>query len=309
MPFYLSVHTESEPERVFRLNERREPLVIGRADTADLRLNAESVSGRHALLQVEEGKVSVRDAASRSDILVNGRPVRPEMEPWELRRGDHLHLGGVRLSVLADPGIRAEEWQALADGRRLLHYLPLRGHQRKLRLLACACCRLVWDQLADPSSRRAVGVAERCADGECEPGELDTARSAALGALTRVDAAGWNAADAATRAAEPCALEAAALVLQRLPQVAPQLPDLARDLLGDFFQPGSVPREWLEANGGAVARIATAIYNEREFGSLPILADALEDAGCTDAALLEHCRGPAPHHRGCWALDTLLGWA
>jgi len=40
---------------------------------------------------------------------------------------------------------------------------------------------------------------------------------------------------------------------------------------------------------------------------MPILADALEDAGCTDAAILEHCRGPGPHVRGCWVVDLILG--
>jgi hypothetical protein len=38
-----------------------------------------------------------------------------------------------------------------------------------------------------------------------------------------------------------------------------------------------------------------------------ILADALEEAGCTDAAILSHLRGPGPHVRGCWVVDLLLG--
>ena len=58
-------------------------------------------------------------------------------------------------------------------------------------------------------------------------------------------------------------------------------------------------------NGGTVGRIAAGIYEERAFDRLPILADALEDAGCTDPALLTHCRGPGPHVRGCWAVDLL----
>jgi hypothetical protein len=48
-------------------------------------------------------------------------------------------------------------------------------------------------------------------------------------------------------------------------------------------------------------------YQGRDFSVLPILADALEDAGCTDEALLSHCRAPGPHARGCWAVDTVLG--
>jgi hypothetical protein len=53
--------------------------------------------------------------------------------------------------------------------------------------------------------------------------------------------------------------------------------------------------------------MAQAIYNERGFDRLPILGDALEDAGCTDRDILDHCRGPGPHVRGCWAVDLLLG--
>jgi hypothetical protein len=56
-----------------------------------------------------------------------------------------------------------------------------------------------------------------------------------------------------------------------------------------------------------VTRIAQAVHEDRAFDRLPILADALEDAGCTDATILDHCRGPAAHVRGRWVLDLLLG--
>jgi hypothetical protein len=63
---------------------------------------------------------------------------------------------------------------------------------------------------------------------------------------------------------------------------------------------------WLTAGDGCVPRLARAIYDELAFDRLPMLADALKDAGCTDAELLNHLRGPGPHVRGCWALDLLL---
>jgi hypothetical protein len=66
--------------------------------------------------------------------------------------------------------------------------------------------------------------------------------------------------------------------------------------------------------GGAVRKLAEAVYEERERPSghldaarLAVLADMLEEAGCADADLLRHLRGPGPHVRGCWAIDTLLG--
>ena len=64
---------------------------------------------------------------------------------------------------------------------------------------------------------------------------------------------------------------------------------------------------WLAWNGGTIHHLAQAIYDERAFDRLPILADALEDAGCTDAAILDHCRQPGEHVRGCWVVDLLLG--
>jgi hypothetical protein len=63
----------------------------------------------------------------------------------------------------------------------------------------------------------------------------------------------------------------------------------------------------LACDGGVVPKLATAIYAGRTFDELPVLADALEDAGCTDAELLGHLRSPGPHVRGCWAVDLVLG--
>jgi hypothetical protein len=53
--------------------------------------------------------------------------------------------------------------------------------------------------------------------------------------------------------------------------------------------------------------LAQAIYDDRAFDRLPILADALEEAGCDTADILAHCRGPGPHVRGCWVVDLILG--
>jgi hypothetical protein len=64
---------------------------------------------------------------------------------------------------------------------------------------------------------------------------------------------------------------------------------------------------WLSWNDGIVPKLAQAIYDDRVFDRLPILADALEEAGCTNADILNHCRQPGEHVRGCWVVDLLLG--
>jgi hypothetical protein len=84
--------------------------------------------------------------------------------------------------------------------------------------------------------------------------------------------------------------------------------DLLRCIFGNPFHPQPVLDSSILAwNGGTVPKLAQAVYEERAFDRLPVLADALEDAGCADAELLGHLRGPGPHVRGCWAVDLLLG--
>jgi hypothetical protein len=64
---------------------------------------------------------------------------------------------------------------------------------------------------------------------------------------------------------------------------------------------------WRVANDHAVEHLAELAYTEKAWELLPVLADALEDAGCEDTTLLEHLRHGGPHVRGCWALDAILG--
>ena len=61
------------------------------------------------------------------------------------------------------------------------------------------------------------------------------------------------------------------------------------------------------ANTPDVQGLARAIYDDRAFDRLPILADALLDAGCDDDDILTHCRSARPHVRGCWVVDLVLG--
>jgi len=83
---------------------------------------------------------------------------------------------------------------------------------------------------------------------------------------------------------------------------------LLEDLAGELFRPPVFVRgSWLDHDGGLAFALARCVYGRRAFDRLPVLADALEDAGCDHAGLLEHLRSPGPHVRGCWALDSILG--
>jgi hypothetical protein len=82
---------------------------------------------------------------------------------------------------------------------------------------------------------------------------------------------------------------------------------LADCVFGNPFRPSVVDASWLSWEGSTVPRLAQGIYDERAFDRLPILGDALEEAGCTDADVLGHCRSEGPHTRGCWVVDLILG--
>jgi hypothetical protein len=84
--------------------------------------------------------------------------------------------------------------------------------------------------------------------------------------------------------------------------------DLLREIFGNPFRAAlAIDASLLRWNDGLIPRLAAAAYEGRAFDRLPILADALEEAGCSDADLLGHLRGPGPHVLGCCAVDALLG--
>jgi hypothetical protein len=80
--------------------------------------------------------------------------------------------------------------------------------------------------------------------------------------------------------------------------------NLLNDVIGNPFRPVACNPAWLTPT---VLALAQGIYDDRAFDRLPILADALQDAGCGSPDILDHCRGDSPHIRGCWVVDLLLG--
>jgi hypothetical protein len=201
------------------------------------------------------------------------------------------------------------EWLTCTDPEPLLQYLQGKASDRKLRLFAVACCWRRRDILTDAPSRAAVEAAERFADGLASRAELRRlGRPRNVGLyLGAYDAAYPDAAKAA-REASASAAELASLIYPRRERPERRVQArLLRDIFGNPFRPATLDPAWLAWGGGTARKLAETIYDKRRFRNLPILADVLEEAGCTDAEILGHLRGPGPHVRGCFAVDTILG--
>jgi hypothetical protein len=225
------------------------------------------------------------------------------------------------------------EWRACDEPRALVWFLRRTASDRKLRLLVCAFCRHIEPLLAPDPWHRIMDVAERYADGSVNDRErlhamrevraqyrhpqstsADATHNQYLvrlmgrslekrvrpwcdGELGSVQYACWRATenlDDRTR-------------MKRWPELTgPENrwhANVIRDVFGNPFCPASANPSWLTSTVVALAR---GIYEDRAFDRLPILADALQDAGCNNEDILDHCRGPGPHVRGCWVVDSVL---
>ncbi len=217
-----------------------------------------------------------------------------------------------------------------------------RATKRSLRLFACAACRLAWGEFADRRTREAVEASEAFADDPAAVYALNAAREAVRlrhqgHSPLRACDPGWLSAgpqgSIQDRAARIISLGSSRLIERRLgftmwawpyqtqeqiaawraarPEAYRPFCDLLRDLFLTPPRRSSSAAEWRTPIAALLARAA---YDERALPSgeldlarLAVLSDALEEAGCTDAAILSHLRSPGPHMRGCWALDLVLG--
>ncbi|WP_216821112.1 hypothetical protein [Singulisphaera sp. GP187] len=212
------------------------------------------------------------------------------------------------------------EWLATHDSSSMLFFLfehPSYS-ERKMRLFAVACYEQVAEfQFADPLFEAELDAVEKYADSLISKEELLAVSLVHYRALFPNEEESAlrmvvNEADYALELAEK------AVGLARIG--GPHGEDrawpagvaesrqalLILDLFGNIFQPVTIDESWLLANDRAVPKLAQAIYEERAFADLPVLADVLEQAGCHDPEILAHCRQQREHYRGCWVLDLLL---
>jgi hypothetical protein len=233
----------------------------------------------------------------------------------------------------AEPG-EAEDWPALADVYVLWECLRGSVSARKARLFACACLRRL-DHLLEDDYREGLWAYERFADGLLPAQELQASTEGVRTVADRLRRSPrmWEACRGVaevlrvTTAPDPAQLLWAAGLddlavgwafsagLETAHQVARWAYDaehraqcnLLRDIFGHLFTPVETQPEWFAYGGGLARQVARGIYDERRFEDLPVLADALEEAGCQEPLLLEHCREVGEHARGCWVVDLALG--
>jgi len=217
-------------------------------------------------------------------------------------------------------------WLTSASPNTLLHYLrPWTRHRRKLQLYVCGWYRHCWPLLNEPC-RQLVEVCERANSGFASQAQVTAAKRA-----VKVRAQKEWAESGPNGLAEvgPGLLRQLRLEhlpgLERMPPVITYFDGtdeqrrrneeehaaltkvqlaLLREVLGNPFRRSAFENTWRTSK---IVALSQWIYANFAFDCLSVLADVLEDAGCVDKQLLDHCRGPGLHVRGCWALDFALG--
>ncbi len=225
-------------------------------------------------------------------------------------------------------------WLTGTDPQAMLSFLRDSGElsERRARLFAVACCRRVRHLLADERSQRAVEVAEQYAEGQvgrrtaakwrrvlrqireslplkdhqftpewlaCHAVEFALAEGRDSASLLLAHNEVAHAMAVATGEPTTSSTFRAAWKAE-----ARHLSTLVQDIFGTPFRPVAVNPVW---HTPTVLALARQMYESKEFSAMPILADALEEAGCRDEQVLGHLRGPGVHVRGCWAVDLCLG--
>lgn len=207
-------------------------------------------------------------------------------------------------------------WYDCPEPERMLPVLQQRGRipDRRYRRFICACARLLSPGADEtPILCEALVVAERYAAGNAQTTDLHAAQRAILDSPQMKWEGGnalWNV---VLCAVEKSAVHSAMIAIQFMNYkdlvLDRSIAGLIHEYLGSPFASVKVEEAWLSWKNGLVVGLAQVVHDESAFDRMPILADALEDSGCTDTDILRHLRGATPHVRHCWVLDTLLNSA
>ena len=196
------------------------------------------------------------------------------------------------------------EWLACDNPAVMEQWIGRSASARKGRLYVCACCRRIWDDITHPALQEAVEVGEALADANVEPKLLKRTRRRAETAVGDGVYDPYNIAYIAISPLIHINGHLASTAANHTDNELAPYAVLLRDVFGNPFRPVAFNPAWRTDTAVSLAR---GMYDRRDFGAMPILADALQDAGCDTEPILLHCRDPhAAHVRGCWVCDLVL---
>ncbi len=232
-----------------------------------------------------------------------------------------------------------QEWLTTTDDLAMLRFLGDKSSVRKMRLFLCGCARASWERMPISWLRELVVEAEIIADADGDVERLQAANRELLlffrsnlnenetvllrqrmsELLSVYGTWDWDTTARTGAISFIQLVYAASFRNHMLPRLATTSAwryargelstaacPLLRDVIGNPFRPVVFDPSWRTEH---TVGIAAKMYEEREFAAMPILADALQEAGCEDAVILAHCREPGVHVRGCWVVDLVLGKA
>ena len=211
------------------------------------------------------------------------------------------------------------EWLVCDNPEVIFELLKRNASSRQARLFAAECFWRLLRVLPDPRQRRAIEVLEEWAEETATQSvRTEAARNARFACFefpSQIGAEDHQAIDdphfvglmlyreLVSSSPGVHALTATSGLADGATEQVRQS-ELLRDIFGNPFRPVSFSPEWRTSTA---VTLASQMYESREFSAMPILADALQDAGCDNTDILEHCRGACPHVRGCWVVDLVLG--
>lgn len=269
------------------------------------RFNHEYIGTEHILLGLLKSPGDVA-AHALKNLGVDFDQIRREVEKLVQSGPDLVSMGGLPQTSRAKNAIG----YAIDEARRLKHG-HVGGEHLLLGLLRedeCVAAQVLMNQglrlevVRDAVIGKPVGrfvnlmvSARLAADIQDLPGELREA-AGKLDAEIR----------AATLAKEQAVGEMNFEKAARLRDQADDLKRQKKALVLDWIRNRQIETVWLSANDAAVKKLALRINLEGCWQDLPLLADALEAAGCMDRELIDHCRQPGAHSKQCWVVDVIL---
>jgi hypothetical protein len=232
----------------------------------------------------------------------------------------------LNVSSTARPSMTEAEWLMSGDLKRHVERMWAEKRFRKIRLFSAACCRQLVPWMDEPALLEGIDRAERFADGELSESTIGKWRQK-INHLGRARRGGrgstWIPQMAVYHAVSSVCLESRyagyadlwrtlvyhnAVYGEEFSRRGPGLAhSLLLDIFGNPFRPVAFDPAWRTS---AAIALASQMYESRDFGNMPILADALQDAGCDSEEVVAHCRDPQQVHvRGCWVVDLVMGKA